>query len=126
VIVATTSGHDRDKARALRERGVRVIELADSRGRVDLRELMQELGRMEVARLLVEGGPTLVASLCEEGLADRLALFLAPKVFGDAEARSWMEGREASDPAQGLPLAWRRARKVGVDLLLEADMGRGT
>ncbi len=125
VIVATTRYHDRDKARTLRSRGVQVLEFAGSRDRVDLRELMMELGRKEIARLLVEGGPTLVTTLLEEGLADRLALFVAPRVFGDVKARSWLEGREVSDPARGLPLVWRRARKVGEDLLLEADMGGG-
>ncbi len=33
-----------------------------------------------------------MASFLREGLADRLALFLAPRVFGDREARSWVEG----------------------------------
>jgi len=125
VIVATTAEHDRDKARVMQERGVRVLELTGSRKQVDLRELMKALGKMEVAQLLVEGGPTLVASLLEEGLADRLALFVAPKVFGDVKARSWLEGREVSDPARGFPMVWRRARKVGEDLLLEADIGGG-
>jgi diaminohydroxyphosphoribosylaminopyrimidine deaminase / 5-amino-6-(5-phosphoribosylamino)uracil reductase len=123
VIVATTGDHDRDEARVLRSRGVQVLELTERRDRVDLRGLLVELGRMEITRLLVEGGPTLVASFMEEGLADRLALFVAPRVFGDAQARSWIEGREVSDAATGLPLLWRRARKVGEDLLLEADMG---
>jgi diaminohydroxyphosphoribosylaminopyrimidine deaminase/5-amino-6-(5-phosphoribosylamino)uracil reductase len=125
VIVATTAAHDRGKAEELRSRGVRILELAENGKGVDLHQLMKALGEMEVARLLVEGGPRLVASLCEEGLADHLALFVAPRVFGDEEARSWIEGRKVEDPALGLSLVWKRARKVGEDLLLEADMGRG-
>ncbi|MEW6554943.1 MAG: bifunctional diaminohydroxyphosphoribosylaminopyrimidine deaminase/5-amino-6-(5-phosphoribosylamino)uracil reductase RibD [Actinomycetota bacterium] len=125
VIVATTADHDRGKAQVLRSRGIRVLEIAGSRERVDLRGLLHELGRMEIAGLLVEGGPTLVASFLEEGLADRLALFLAPRAFGDAHARGWVEGMKIDDPSQGLPLRWKRARKVGEDMLLEADFREG-
>jgi diaminohydroxyphosphoribosylaminopyrimidine deaminase/5-amino-6-(5-phosphoribosylamino)uracil reductase len=123
VIVATTAAGDSHKAEVLRERGVEVLVLAEEGGRVDLQELLVALGEREVAHLLVEGGPTLVASLFEKGLADRLALFVAPKVFGDDKARSWIEGREVAAPQQGLLIRWRSARMVGEDLLLEADMG---
>ncbi|MDD3718627.1 MAG: bifunctional diaminohydroxyphosphoribosylaminopyrimidine deaminase/5-amino-6-(5-phosphoribosylamino)uracil reductase RibD [Actinomycetota bacterium] len=123
VIVATTPAGDEAKAERLRERGVEVMVLPGSRGRVDLAELLTSLGRREVARLLVEGGPTLVASLLDEGLADRLCLFIAPRVFGDAEARSWAEGREVTGLEKGLPLRWRGTRRVGEDLLLMADTG---
>lgn len=121
VIVATTMAGDGEKAEALRKRGVEVLVLGESHGRVDLQELLLSLGRREVARLLVEGGPTLVASLLDKGLADRLFLFVAPRVLGDAEARSWAEGREVTDLDGSLPLRWKKVRRVGEDLLLVAD-----
>lgn len=123
VIVATTDGHDVAKAGALRQRGVEVLVLPrDEAGRVDLRELLVAMGRMGVAQLLVEGGPTLVSSLLRLGLVDRLTLILACRVFGDREARSWVEGAVVEDPSQALRLRWRRARRVGEDVLLEADI----
>ena len=126
VIVATTEGHDAGKAEALRERGVEVLALpGDEAGRVDLRELLAALGRREVAHLLVEGGPTLVSALFRLGLVDRLSLFVAGKVFGDSEARSWVEGAVVEDPSQALRLKWRRSRRLGDDLLLEADVACG-
>ncbi len=124
VMVASIPGHDRRKGERLRARGVEVLEVAEKEGRVDLGELLRLLGGMGVARLLVEGGPTLVGSLLEEGLADRLALFLAPRVLGDREARAWMEGRTLLDLEEAIPLRWRRVRRMGEDLLLEAEIGR--
>lgn len=124
VLVAATPGHDAGKRERLRARGVEVLEVPEKGGRVDLEELLRILGSMGVARLMVEGGPTLVGSFLEEGLADRLALFIAPKVFADAEARTWAEGRSVFDPGEALDLRWRRARRVGRDLLLEAEIGR--
>ncbi|RJP31832.1 MAG: bifunctional diaminohydroxyphosphoribosylaminopyrimidine deaminase/5-amino-6-(5-phosphoribosylamino)uracil reductase RibD [Actinobacteria bacterium] len=124
VIVATTPEHDRGKAAALTARGVEVMVLPGRDGRVDLEGLLDALGRQGVADLLVEGGPTLVGSLFGQGLADRLALFIAPKVFADGETPAWITGREVNDPGQAIPLRWGTARRVGEDLLLEAEMRR--
>jgi len=121
VIVAATKGADREKMEALRERGAKVLVLGDMDGRVDLSELLAVLGEMGIAQLLVEGGPTLAASLLESGLTDRLALFLAPMVFGDAEARGWVEGMEVTDPRSGIMLRWESVRRLGEDILLEAN-----
>lgn len=123
VLVVVTPQHDRRKGERLRARGVEVLEVPEREGRVDLRELLRVLGDRGVARLLVEGGPTLVGSLLEERLADRLTLFLAPMVCGDMEARSWAEGRTTLAPQESLPLRWERVRRLGEDLLLEAEIG---
>jgi diaminohydroxyphosphoribosylaminopyrimidine deaminase / 5-amino-6-(5-phosphoribosylamino)uracil reductase len=123
VIIATTPASDKEKAAELMERGIEVMVLSGCGGRVDLGELVIALGERGVAQLLVEGGPSLAASFFEEELADRLALFIAPKVFGDEHARSWMEGRDVRDPSQGISMRWSGVRRVGEDLLLEADVG---
>lgn len=123
VIVAATHDADGEKMEVLSSRGVRVLALGAVGGRVDLAEMMAALGGMGIARLLVEGGPTLAASLLQAGLADRLALFLAPTVFGDAEARGWVEGLEVRDPRGGMKLEWEGVRRLGDDLLLEARFG---
>lgn len=125
VVVATTSRHDVDKAELLRERGVEVMVLPEREGRVDLEELLRGLGEMGVAQLLVEGGPTLASSFLSQGLADRLALFVAPRIFADAEAPAWAGGRVVNDPAQGIVFSWKRMRRLGEDILLEAVLSGG-
>lgn len=125
VVIATTRRHDEKKAAALRERGVEVLVMREAEGRVDLPELLAFLGKLEVAQLLVEGGPTLSSSFLDAGLADRLALFVAPKVFGDGEAPAWAGGRVVTDPSQALQLRWKRARRLGEDILVEAAVGNG-
>ncbi|MDY6794221.1 MAG: bifunctional diaminohydroxyphosphoribosylaminopyrimidine deaminase/5-amino-6-(5-phosphoribosylamino)uracil reductase RibD [Actinomycetota bacterium] len=122
VIVASTADHDCEKAELLRRRGVEIVQVAEADGRVDLESLLELLAGKGVAHLLVEGGPTLVTSFLELGLADRLSMFIAPRVFGDSEARSWVEGRTVEDPELGVSLLWRKASRVGDDLLLEADI----
>ena len=125
VIVAADEAHDEEKARILRARGVEVLVLPrDEAGRVDLEELLLALGERGVAQLLVEGGPKLAGSLLRHGLVDRVAIFLSGKVFGAAEARSWVEGCVVQDPSRALRLRWERVRRVGHDLLLEAERDR--
>lgn len=125
VVMATTRDHDPRKARELRRRGVEVWVLDTApEGGVDLVDLLKALGKAEVVHLLVEGGPKLIASFFRAGLVDRLSLFLAPRVFGDEKARSWIEGLRVDHPAQGLPLRWTRQRRLGEDLLLEAEVLR--
>lgn len=122
VIVATTAGHDREKGELFEKRGVEILIAASKDGRVDLEGLLAELGKREVVNLLVEGGPTLITSLFTQGMVDRLALFMAPRVFGDAKARAWMEGRVVTDPSQAVVFTWRKIRRLGDDLLLEAGV----
>ena len=58
--------------------------------------VLRELARRDVVRLLVEGGPTLHGALLDAGLVDYAAVFVAPRILGDAQA---------------LPLALGRARE---------------
>lgn len=125
VLVATTAAHDAAKADLLRARGIEIMVLPEKEGKVDLDGLLRALGEMGVAQLLVEGGPTLISSFLEQGLADRLALFVAPKVFGDDDAPSWVTGRRVEDPGEGIGFVWKGLRKLGEDVLLEAELVGG-
>lgn len=49
---------------------------------VNLRETFHALGEKGVASVLVEGGQQLSSAIIREGLADKLELFIAPKLLG--------------------------------------------
>lgn len=61
---------------------------------MELREAMKRLGEREIGSILVEGGGVLNGALLEAGLADKIVLFLAPKIIGGwtAPASFRMEG----------------------------------
>lgn len=124
-LVITTSRQDKLKTEALRGRGVEVVKVKAIKGRVDLREALRELGERGVVDLMVEGGAAVNASFVEQGLADRLHLFVAPRVFGGAEAPAWMGGRGVDRPEQSFDFTWSKPKMVGADLLLEAVRERG-
>ncbi|MBI4055642.1 MAG: dihydrofolate reductase family protein [Elusimicrobia bacterium] len=73
---------------------------------------------MNVGRLLVEGGGELHASLIQEGLADELQFFIAPKILGGKEAKTSVEGKGFSSPGQAVPVSRWSWRPIGSDLLI--------
>ncbi len=81
-ILAVTGQAPSEKCRALEEKGVEVIILPAYNGRVDLTALMKKLAEREISAVLVEGGGTLNYSLIDQGLVDKLFIFIAPLIIG--------------------------------------------
>ena len=102
-----------DTAR-LKQAGVDVIEAERPA------DALAELGRRELSSLLVEGGARLAGALLEQGLIDRLALFVAPLLLGDGPGvvAGWSAGRLADAvAASGVT-----SQPVGPDTLLVAEL----
>lgn len=85
-------------------------------GPVDLERLVADLGRAGHIGLLVEGGGKTIASFLRAGLADRIELFLAPKLLGAGPAWVHDIGLEALNEAPEFVLL--RTRRIGPDLHL--------
>jgi diaminohydroxyphosphoribosylaminopyrimidine deaminase/5-amino-6-(5-phosphoribosylamino)uracil reductase len=78
-----------------------------------LRDELAALAADGVQSLLLEGGPTLAAAFLEQGLVDKVLVFVAPTVAGEGQ------GMLAGLPTP-VPLARLEARSVGRDVLLQA------
>ena len=78
-----------------------------------LAEELAQLAAADVQSLLLEGGPTLAAAFLDQGLVDKLLLFVAPTLAG--------EGPPLVGPlAAPLDLQALESRQVGGDVLLTA------
>jgi diaminohydroxyphosphoribosylaminopyrimidine deaminase/5-amino-6-(5-phosphoribosylamino)uracil reductase len=82
---------------------------------------LRALAARDVRTVLCEGGARLAAALLADGLVDRLALFVAPLLLGDAAA----PGLAATFATPAAMADARRVtsvdtEKVGVDILLDA------
>ncbi len=66
-----------------------------------------------VQSLLLEGGPTLATAFVQQGLVDKLLLFVAPVLSGEGP-------RLLGDLAAAVQLTRLSARQVGDDMVLEA------
>lgn len=84
-----------------------------------LEPVLRELVRRGVHNLLVEGGGQVLHSFLSLGLADRLLLFLAPKVLAGGTA--FVEG-EPFKLGEGPSFTLLHSRRVGDDLLLDLEV----
>lgn len=87
-ILAVSANAPSEKLRLLRRAGVEVIQLEV----MDMRVLLQELAGAGIIKILVEGGGEVHASVLEEGLADEVCVFVAPKIAGGKDAKTPVEG----------------------------------
>jgi len=133
VLVAVTAAASAAARRALASAGAEVLVLPGAPGgaprggpRVSLPALLGALAERGCNDVLVEAGPTLNGALLAAGLADRLALYVAPKLLGsDALPAFALAGPARADAATALAVT--RTVRVGEDLLVEAELlGAGT
>jgi diaminohydroxyphosphoribosylaminopyrimidine deaminase/5-amino-6-(5-phosphoribosylamino)uracil reductase len=64
------------------QKGVNVLVLPDSEGRVDLDALLVELANQQVNEVLVEAGINLHSALLHRHLIDEMIIYYAPKFLG--------------------------------------------
>lgn len=97
----------------------------DAEGRLDLEATLRELARRDVVRLLVEGGARVHGSLLRLGLISRVAVFVAPRILGDAEGIPLADAGPLARIADGWRLPAPEVRRVGDDVLIEGELTRG-
>jgi diaminohydroxyphosphoribosylaminopyrimidine deaminase/5-amino-6-(5-phosphoribosylamino)uracil reductase len=124
-LVATTPACRPESRTAWEDVGAEVLSLEDQgiRGRVPLRELMRALGKREIQDVLIEGGPTVAWAAIEEGVVDRLVLYLAPKLIGGRDAPGVLGGEGIATIAEALQLRVLRIDQIGEDLRVWAEVG---
>lgn len=101
-----------------------VVRTPTLEGRLDLRAVLADLGALGVQSLLVEGGATTFARFLEAGLADRAALFIAPRLLGARGGTPLLEAASVAEPALGLGIEERELYQLGEDLLLLGRLAR--
>lgn len=120
-ILATACGDEarRDPYAAA---GCRVWVLRPRDGHVDLSALMERLGAEQIDSVLLEGGGTLNWAALESGVVRRVQAYVAPKLFGGAEAKSPVEGLGVEMPAQAVRLKAPTVTALGEDYLIEGEV----
>ena len=126
VVIMATELAPEDKIERLAKRGVRIMTLPSKEGRVDVKSSLSKLGEIGIMSLLVEGGSEVNGSFLDEGLIDKLLLFISPKLIGDRQAPGIFAGRGVSTLQEAIPLKGMKTRRIGEDVLLEGYLGWGT
>jgi diaminohydroxyphosphoribosylaminopyrimidine deaminase / 5-amino-6-(5-phosphoribosylamino)uracil reductase len=103
---------------ALQASGIAIIRTeADPSGRPRLEAVLAELGRRGITRLLVEGGATVHTAFLDQGLADRLEVFTAPILLGEA-GQGTVESLAALTLGEAPRFRPAAERRLGADLLV--------
>lgn len=102
--------------------GVETVRCAaTAAGHVDVADLTRQLAERGVLSLLVEGGGRVHGSFIAAGQADRLALFVAPKLIGPGIPWARLTARQTIDEA--ISLEGLSSRTIGDDVLLSGRWG---
>jgi 2,5-diamino-6-(ribosylamino)-4(3H)-pyrimidinone 5'-phosphate reductase len=90
VVIFTTSQTSINQVEILRAHGVEVF--VEDAPRVDLSQMARTLKQLGINRLMVEGGGTINFELMRLGLVDELTIYIAPMIFGGANAPTLADG----------------------------------
>lgn len=118
-LIAVTDRAPAERRRALERAGATLLECGLLRDSVDLTDLARRLADMGKMSVLCEGGPTLAAALVENGLVDKLAVLIAPKIVGGDAAPSALAGAGIERMADALPVRDLSVSRLGDDILVE-------
>jgi len=119
-ILVTTAANLARARQRYHGNNIEVIGVAAEHGRIDLGMMAREFGKRGWCRVLIEGGAHLAGAALASGIVDRVAIFIAPKILGSGLPA--IEGLKAALVKDSLQLANMRARRSGVDWLIEADV----
>ena len=104
------------------ENGIEILYVAEKNGHIDLNDLMQKLGERSIDSILLEGGGILNWSALKSGIVNKVYAYIAPKLFGGADAKTPIEGMGTDSPAHAVMLGSSKVTKLGDDFLIECDV----
>ncbi len=119
-LIATTRYAPKDKIRKLEAKNARVLIVRSRNKRVDLKDLFIKLAKENIVSILVEGGARLITSLINQRLADKIVIFIAPKIIGGSNAPTFCEGKGIKKMKDAIVLNGISAKRINGDLIVEA------
>lgn len=119
VIIFTGPKISESRANRLRKKGAQIIQVPEDGGRLDLKSALVELARREIAAVLVEGGAATLTSFIQQKLADKVYLFLAPRLIGGENSLTFYEGPGVARVADSLELKSLRLFSLKNDIIIE-------
>lgn len=124
-IIGTLKNSNKDKKEKLKSLGIEIIELSEEKGRVNLRELFKKLKDREIDSVLIEGGGTINYSALETDLVDKIYLYIAPKIIGGKDSKTFVEGEGIDLLSNSYNFNIENIQILGEDVLLETYRKEG-
>ena len=98
------------------------MELPSDEKGLDLKELMKQLGEKGIDSILLEGGSQLNFSALQAGIVTKVESYIAPKIFGGAEAKTPVGGKGVELPQEAYRLKNPKITQIEEDILIEWEV----
>lgn len=117
-VLAASLQEQKEKAERLQKSGITFLVCNEDEKHVDLQDLMQKLGAYGIDSILLEGSGTLNYSALQKDIVQELQVYIAPKLFGGADAKTAVEGHGVESPDEAFHFQLADMEQIGEDLLL--------
>lgn len=116
---SNNASYDHRKKDKLQSLGTMVEQVSDENGFLDFRAVIKRLGELQIASLIIEGGSTVnrIALAC--GIVDKVFLYYAPRIAGDAGSIPFLAESNSSQSQSSLRLNNIRLHQFGEDVAIE-------
>ena len=118
-VLIAYANHANQQQQLLMAKGVRLLQLPNQNGNVDLTALLATLAQQGVNEVLLEAGQGLNGAFLQAGLIDELILYYAPKLMG-TDAKGMFAVPELTNMQQVTHLQIIDVRQFGQDIRLRA------
>ncbi len=118
VIIATSENINNERMKAYPE-NVEILKCSLINNKIDLHYLINELYQNKIASILVEAGGILNGIFLQNKLIDKFYFFIAPKILGDNQAKSIIEGFDTVDINESLNFRFDEIKSLPPDIMVE-------
>jgi diaminohydroxyphosphoribosylaminopyrimidine deaminase/5-amino-6-(5-phosphoribosylamino)uracil reductase len=94
------------------------VKVEMTREKWNWQSIFAQLFKLGLMSVLVEGGSFVFSDLIRERYADRLYMFMAPKILGGRQGLSWTKDLSVEKLSQGRSLARMNFQNFGPDVLI--------
>ena len=85
LLIVTAASLKSGKSRKLEKLGVEIVQVKSRGGKIELNGVLRELANRDILSVLLEAGPHLNGTALQGGFVQKLVLFYAPIIAGEAD-----------------------------------------
>ena len=119
--IIITTNIKNNKLEEFKNKNIKIIVCKNKENQIDLKDALRKLGEIGITSILVEGGGSIFSSFISKSLVDRFYFFIAPKIIGDNNAISVMDGQNINLINESIKLKYIKSIFVGEDILIEGE-----
>lgn len=119
IIITSNTVSEKSETKYM-NKGISIVRVDENNGELDLKQAFRTLHSYGIRSVMAEGGAALSSYLLKNKLADKLILFLAPKLIGSSV--KFFSGSGIELVSDSVSLEDVKFKRSGVDLLVEGNL----